>query len=75
MEPSLWALVTRLVAQRDEEQQQSLAEAEEALVPAYPQFLGLLQELRAERPEAGDAGAEQPVLGGAAGREDLQGDG
>ncbi len=38
---------SRLVTKRDEEQHQSLAEAEEALVPAYPQFPGLLQELGA----------------------------
>lgn len=64
----------RLASQRDEEQHQSIAQAQEALVPTDPQLPGLLQELGAQRPEAGDAGAEQPVLGGSAGREGLQGD-
>lgn len=67
-------LSARLAAQGDEEQQQDVAEAQEALVPAYPQFPGLLQELGAQCPQAGHAGAQQSVLSGAAGREGLQGE-
>lgn len=63
----------RLVAQRDEEQLEGRAEAEEALVPAHAQLPGLLQELGARRAEAGSAGAQQPLLGGAARRAGLQG--
>lgn len=64
-----------MAAQGSEEQSEDvLTEAEEALVRPDPQFPGLLQELGEERPETGHPRPQQPVLCCAPRREDIQGD-
>lgn len=52
------ALCFRLATEGDEDQcQEHLLEAEEALVRSDPQFSGLLQELRAQLLQDGHSGA------------------
>lgn len=64
----------RVAAQRDEVgSQKHLSEAEKALVRSHLKLAGLLQVAWAQRLQAGNSGAQQSLLGGAARWEGVQG--